>query len=416
MTGLVSRLSMLILAVMAMSYILPAAFDKVVGRKAEEPLLFFSPVLQKFVYQESLGGHRFIYADEDGVHYDRQEFEALLPFLYHRSLEIHDLLPLVIDGQSFELEDIRAGRQAVEIKSRQVKVNRQQIDLYPLFNNDPGVPMIPFPEDVFRITHKGMEFINADYNRIDSELTRDFTEALRDKGFVFPAEVISGNPTNLKPFDEGYFIRDASGQVFHVKRVRNQPAIVRTDIEPGLDILDMVISENRRMEFYGAVFTTQGDIFLISYDDYRLIRIPVDNFDPRSMDFKLIINPLYRTALISSHKGIYGLAMDRDYSAVHDFFLERPAPEAGFAGRVRDFFLPFQIILTSERLDQAGLGLRTGGPWSVAGVITALVLFLVMNRSIRTRPTKKMDLLAVLLTGFFGLVAVGFIRDDHPGE
>ena len=411
MTGLVSRLSMLILAVMAMSYILPAAFDKVVGRKAEEPLLFFSPVLQKFVYQESLGGHRFIYADEDGVHYDRQEFEALLPFLYHRSLKIHDLLPLVIDGQSFELEDIRAGRQAVEIKSRQVKVNRQQIDLYPLFNNDPGVPMIPFPEDMFRITRKGMEFINADYNRIDSELTRGFTEALREKGFVFPAQVISGNPTNLKPFDEGYFIRDYSGQVFHVKRVMNRPEVVRTGLDPGLDILDMIISENQRKEFYGTVFTTQGEIFLISYDDYRLIRIPADSFDPRSMDFKLIINPLYRTAVISSHKGIYGLAMDRDYRALHDFFLERPDREAGFAGRVRDFFLPFEITLTSERLDQAGLGLRTGGTWSAVGVITAVALLLVINRS-RSRPTAKMDLLVVILTGFFGLVAVGFIRDD----
>jgi hypothetical protein len=412
MTGLVSRLSMLILAVMAMSYILPAAFDKVTGRKAEEPLLFFSPVLQKFVYQESLGGHRFIYADEDGVHYDRQEFEALLPFLYHRNLEIHDLLPLVIDGQSFELEEIRAGRQAVEIKSLRMRVNRQQIDLYPLFNNDPAVPMIPFPEDMFRITHKGMEFINADYNRIDSEHTRDFTEALREKGFVFPAEVISGNPTNLKPFDEGYFIRDHSGQVFHIKRAMNQPVVVRTGIDPGLDILDMVISENRRMEFYGVAFTTQGEIFLISYDDYRLIRIPVDNFDPRSMDFKLIINPLYRTAVISSHQGIYGLAMDRDYRAAHDFFLERPAQEVGFAGRARDFFLPFQITLTSDRLDQAKLNFGTGGPWSAAGVITAVVLLLVINRS-RSRPTAKMDLLAVLLTGFFGLAAVGFIRDER---
>ena len=411
MTGTISRLSMLILAVMAMSYILPAAFDKAVGSKAEEPLLFFSPVINKFVYQKSLGGHRFTYSDEDGVLYDRQEFEALLPFLYYRNLEINNLLPLVIDGQSFELEEIRAGRQAFEIKSCQIRVNRRQIDLYPLFNNDPGVPMIPFPEDMFRVTGEGMEFINADYNRIDSELTRGFTEALREKGFVFPAQVISGNPTNLKPFDEGYFIRDYSGQVFHVKRVMNRPEVVRTGLDPGLDILDMIITENQRKEFYGTVFTTQGEIFLISYDDYRLIRIPADNFDPRSMDFKLIINPLYRTAVISSQQGIYGLAMDRDYRALHDFFLERPAREAGFAGRVRDFFLPFQITLTSERLDQAGLGLRTGGPWSAAGVITAVVLLLVINRS-RSRPTAKTDLLAVILTGFFGLVAVGFIRGE----
>lgn len=413
MTGTLSRLSMLILAVMAMSYIFPAAFDKAVGRKAEEPLLFFSPVLKKFVYQKSLGGHRFIYSDEDGVLYDRQEFEALLPFLYHRNLEIYDLLPLVIDGQSFELEDIRAGRQAVEIKSRQIRVNRRQIDLYPLFNNDPGVPMIPFPEDMFRITSKGMEFINTDYNRIDSELTRIFTQALKEKGFVFPATVISGNPTNLKPFDEGYFVRDYSGQVFHIKRVLNQPDVVRTGIDPGLDILDMVISENRRMEFYGVVFTTQGEIFLISYDDYRLIRIPVDNFEPPSMDFKLLVNPLYRTAVVSGPEGIYGLAMDRDFRAVADFFLERSDPEDKFSGRARDFFFPFQIKLASDNLDQARLGLGTGGPWSVAGVIIAGALFIVFKRKWLLRPVSKVDLLVVLLSGFYGLLAVSFIRSDQ---
>ncbi len=413
MTGRISRLSLLILAVMAMSYILPAAFDKAVSKRSEEPLLFFSPVLKKFVYQESLGGHRFKYFDEDGVLYDRQEFEAILPFLYHRNLEIHDLLPLIIDGQSFELEDIRAGRQAVEVKSRQIRVNRQQIDLYPLFNNDPGVPMIPFPEDMFRITHKGMEFINSDYNRIDSELTGVFTQALKEKGFVFPATVISGNPTNLKPFDEGYFIRDYSGQVFHVKRVMNQPDVVRTGIDPELDILDMIISENRRMEFYGTVFTTQGEIFLISYDDYQLIPIPVKNHEPRSMDFKLLINPLYRTAIISSKEGIYGLAMDREYRAAHDFFLERSAREVGLADRTRDFFLPYQTTLTSEHLDQARLGLQTGGPWSVAGVFAAMAIFIVFSRTYRKGPVSKMDLLVVLLSGFYGLLAVSFISSEN---
>lgn len=413
MTGTISRLSLLVLAVMAMSYILPAAFDKVVGRTAEEPLLFFSPVLQKFVYQESLGGHRFIHADEDGSHYDRQEFEALLPFLYHRNLEIKDLLPLVINGQSFDLEEIRAERQAVEIKPRQISVNRQQIELYPLFNNDPAVPMIPFPEDMFRITPNGMEFINADYNRIDSELTRDFTEALKEKGFVFPATVISGNPTNLKPFDEGYFIRDDSGQVFHVKRVMNQPEVVRTGIDPGLDILDMIISENQRKEFYGTVFTTQGEIFLISYDDYQLIRIPVDNFDPQSMDFKLIINPLYRTATISSEQGVYGLAMDREYRGFADFFLERSDLQNGPVSKGRDFFLPFQITLTSDHLDQAKLDIGTGGPWSLAGVFAALAMFTAFHRKWRSGPVSKMDLLVVLLSGFYGLLAVIFISSEH---
>jgi len=131
------------------------------------------------------------------------------------------------------------------------------------------------------------------------------------------------------------------------------------------------------------------------------------------MDFKLIINPLYRTATISSEQGIYGLAMDRDYRIVTDFFLERSVPQDGPMRKVRDFFLPFQITLTSDHLVQAKPDIGTGGPWSLAGVFAAMAMFTAFHRKWRSRPVSKMDFLVVLLSGFYGLLAVSFIRSEH---
>ena len=62
----ISSYCIIILAIAAMSYSLPIGFDKVFGQKIGNPLLFFSPVLEQFVYRESLGGHQFNYKDEDG--------------------------------------------------------------------------------------------------------------------------------------------------------------------------------------------------------------------------------------------------------------------------------------------------------------------------------------------------------------
>ena len=150
-----SRYSAVVLTVIAMSYGLPAGFDKVFGQKAGNMLLFYSPLKQQFIYRESLGGHRFNYLSEGGQRFDRSGFEEQLPFLYYKNLEKKRLLPVTTAGGSFDAEAIRAEKQGLEIKSRHLDGHHRQIHLYPLFNNDPSVAIMPFSEDVFRFTDWG---------------------------------------------------------------------------------------------------------------------------------------------------------------------------------------------------------------------------------------------------------------------
>ncbi len=414
--SLLSRYSAILLAVIALSYALPAGFDKVFVREAGNPLLFFSPLQNQFIYRESLGGHQFNYLNEQGIAFDRKGFEGQLPFLYYKNLEKQQLLPVTVKGKDFDKEAIKAAKQGLEIKSRHLNGYHSQIELYPLFNNDPQVAIMPFPEDVFRFTDQAMEFINADYNRVDPELTERFTTALKKQGFIFPATVIGGKTTNLKPFDEGFFIRDSNGQVFHLKRVLDQPVVVKTPIDPSLDIQDIIISENRRKEFYGTIITRQGDLYLVAYENYRLIPLPVDNYQPENMDFKLLINPLYRTVVVSDANKVYGTVLDIAYQPLRSYELERHNPTSLLIRVVRDLLFPFQVRFESPYRGQADLRLEFGGIWSLFGVALALAVFFFLLYRKKGRFSlgliNKGEAALVFVTGFLGLVALYFITED----
>lgn len=50
--------------------------------------LFFSPVAKTFLFREHHGDHKFIHGSAGGVLYERRDFEQLLPFMYHRNMEL----------------------------------------------------------------------------------------------------------------------------------------------------------------------------------------------------------------------------------------------------------------------------------------------------------------------------------------
>ncbi|SMP66667.1 protein of unknown function [Desulfonatronum zhilinae] len=402
-----------VLAVLALSFLLPEIFDKVAGSGGDEPLLFYSPLSEGFIYQESLGGHQFVYRDEQGRDYSRQEFEDQLPFVYFRNLERRNLLPMTIAGRTFDTEAIAADRQGLEIRARHLRGHHPRIDLYPLFNIDPAIAMMRFPVEMFRFTDSAMEFLNADFNRIDHDLTEIFTNALKEQGFSFPATVIGGKPTNLKPFDDGYFIRDAVGRIFHVKRVLNQPEVFATAIDPTLDVLDIIVNENERREFHGVIITKQGEAFLISWDDYRLIPLPVQGYDPARMDLKLLIDPLYRTVTVSSATSVFGVAMNTAYEPLHRFELPRRDSSPPWVLRMREFFFPVELHLESPWRGQAAPHIQLGGPWSIGGILTALATLLLIRRARNETLPGLADLGPVALTGFIGLLAVLFLQ---PGR
>jgi len=397
-----------------MSVYLPQLYQKIFAERARQIRLLYSPIIKRFVIRERLKNNKFVNWDETGKSYkDRLTYESLLPFIFYKDMELLGKLPITIDGKIFDKDFIKKNRQVFEMKPGMLPNHHPQIQLYPLFESQPHVAMLRFPPDVFRISNNRMEFIDSATNTMNERLTKVFTGALKKAGFRFPAKLIAGKTTNLKPFDEGYFVVDASGNVFHTKRVNGKPFCVKTPIPADMGVRNIKVSENRRSEFYGMLITNKGKIWLITYDNYRLIPLPVEGYDPDTMDFKLIVNPVCRTAIYSDDKTIYGVAMDTHYHITKTYKCNMKTSKAKLADIIYSTLFPFVIQTKSNTSRYVTFNLVWNGWISFVGIALSIFIY-ILYVSICKFDLKKRwpDLVIILLTGVYGLTAVITIKNE----
>ncbi len=408
-----SRYALIILAVMIMSIYLPRLFHIIFDKKMGKTQLFFSPVIKKFVFREMVGeGHRFVTQDEDGNDYDRMTFETLIPFIYYKNMDLWGKLPLIIDGHTFDKETIKKNRQVFELKPRMIADRSPRIQVFPLLESQPGVTRLRFPEDAFRMTDR-MEFINVDTNTVDEGLTRQFTNAMREAGFTFPARLTAGRVSILKSFDEGFFIVDANGNVYHIKRAKGQPVVVKTPIPANLGIRNIKVTENRKKEIYGTLLTENDEPYLITYNNYRLIKLPLLNYNPDTMDLKLLINPLYRTAVYSDSLTIRAVAMNSDYRPIARYEWDMFCGKKTTADKVFETLFPFSIKMADSTSGYLQFSPFWSGRMGIAGIGISLIIAISVMYARKISLKRELpDLVFVGLTGVYGLIAITIIRPE----
>jgi hypothetical protein len=322
------------------------------------------------------------------------------------------LLPLELEGRRFTKADIKNNRQVLELKSGDISDRRPHTPLWPLLESNPGQARLVFPEDRFRMTADAMQFINADFNREDKALTAAFTEALVEKGFKFPARSVNGKFTILKPFDEGIFIVDDAYQVFHVKRRDGQPVVVKTPIDPALKTRHIKITENRRRQYFGLLLDGSGKLHLLTYDGYKLVPLPLEDYDPDRMDFKILINPLYLTAVWSDDTQIRAVAMDKAYRSLerytHRMSRATPTPMQ----RLHAFLFPFSVRFEAPDNGFLRPTWRLGNMAALGGLLACCCGYAVIHWLRRRTLPDAYRLILVAVTGIYGLIAVTFIGSE----
>ena len=319
MISRLSRYASLLLIVFVLSVWLPMLHGLLFEEKFGKTHLFYSPVIDQFVYRELVGeGHQFNYRDESGQSYSRQEFEQLIPFIYYKNMELWGKLPLAIAGERFDKQTIRAARQVLEIKPVDLGAHSPRIPLYPLFESNPGRARLSFPENVFRPDDK-LSFIHTDFNRFEPALTERFGGALGEAGFAFPVRAVFGRVSILKAFDAGYFLLDNDGALFHLIRVDGEAKVEQVALPDGVQVRHISVAENKRREVLGMMLDEAGRLYLLGDHDYRFIPLSLPDYDPDRMELKIIFNPLYRTAIYSDDVTIHAALMDRDYRPLRHY-------------------------------------------------------------------------------------------------
>lgn len=352
-------LTALILAVVVLaSFWGPWAYERFVLRSVEKTHLLYSPTLEQFIYREEILGpippearalaedhHAGIaYRDEAGHWYSRVEFEKNLPFIYYKNMELWGLMPLSLGGKTFDSAAIRAERQVTELKGYEVASRPVAPNLHFLLDDQPPTAGLVLPVEVVRLTSDGLELVNADTNAVDRVMSQAFTKALKDAGARWPLKGFFAGETILKPANAGAFLIDARGRVFHLRRRAGQPSALDTGVPEEFGAFYVALSESRRGEYWGLVVGRGGKLALLM-KDYRLMPLPVRDYDPFRDDVKLVCDPLYRTLLWDDGVTIHGVVMDRAYRVLRRYDHPMACGADGPAKRWGRRLLPLKLSL-----------------------------------------------------------------------
>ncbi len=390
-----SILSIYFLSIFSLAWALPAGYNFVFSKDIAKTAVFYSPTDKIMVYTEQLriddenarakseDHHADVaYKDADGNYYNREEFEAKIPFIYFRNMEMRGLLPLEIDGQSYDRARIEQYRRVLEISAYQMPNKSHEYKIYSLLESNPNQVALVLPADRFRMSSNAMEFVDSDLNKIDTELTELFTSALLDKGFVFPAKNVWGNFTIFKPYDAGVFILDNNGQVFHILRKNNLPEIVKLPI--NVIPQKILITETQDKKFYGLIVDIEDKVYLLHVDNYALTHIPSPSYNPNTMDFKVLLDPIYLTAIYSDNKDVYANAYyynSEDKIDVleieNSFTMQMSRTQEPFYAKVANALFPFRIEISEEESLKAVLNIQFNRDYLNYGIFLSILLALI---------------------------------------
>jgi hypothetical protein len=273
--------------------------------------LFYSPLLNDFVYQENGSNHTFFYGSSSGS-LEKEQFEQALPFVYWKNLDIQGKLPVTIAGESYNKRQLRNARMSLQYDPG--RLNKPEVPLYPFFNPISHKGSIRFPENAIAVHSDRFEVYAAESAQPNRALAEEVNQLAAQQLVDFPVREVWGKTTNMKPFDWGYFIKDSSGKLFNLRRADNQVALQPVPVPQAVgDIVYIQVSENRHKQFYGYAISASSQVYLLSYPDYRFIPLELDGFDYHTMSFQLLSDPLYYVMRYNDGRRYSAVRFDKQY-------------------------------------------------------------------------------------------------------
>ncbi len=401
----IARLLMVVVVIFVAALYLPEFYWKIFDKNIRTPQVYYSSIHKDFFLGRN-DGNGYVRYDLAGNEYTREEFERQLPLVHFRQLLMDGNMPEMIQDWKVDIDEIKLNRFMKRV--RPYSLDQPQIDLYPLFESQSGRVELSMPAEMFRITER-MEFITAATNTVNAELTESFTTELVKQEFKFPAQYIAGNPSTKKPFDEGYFVVDAANEVFQIKMIKGQPFCRKTGIPNDLDIQAIIIGEMSLREFFGILITRTSEVYIITYDNYKLIKMPLDYYQWDKTNLVILGDVFYRTFWQINEDGIHVTVTDRKYAIVDEYYENWETRSDWFSGKLAKAIFPFEITL----YDGSSLYLNTyfnfSGWLATIGIVLALLVYVLLARY-RKKPISPIDLVIVAVTGFYGLIAVYIYR------
>jgi hypothetical protein len=407
----ISRYILLALIIFVSSIVIPKYFWLMFAKNIRAPHVYYSPVAHDFVLAKIVN-KKYLRFGPDGKQISRYEFERLTPFFSFRQLLFRGELGDTIAGVPIkDYKEIRKNNIYLNLKPKDIYY--YQINLYPLFESRPDGPELKMPEEFFRINKK-FEFINCETNEVEKELSERFDKALYEHGFAFPAQKYFGNPTNMKPFDYGYFILDSEGKLFHLMRIHNKPYVKEVKLPKGVSVEYILVQELELDEFYGILVTKDNRLFLILKKGYKIVPLPVKHYDRTKMKVLLTGNMVSRTISLIAKDSLLAFVTDRNYKLIATYKTKWTANKDRPAGKIFAALTPFTLSMDNDNTSFIDFNFKFHGYKSLIVNLLAVLLAVFFVKKYREGKVKEywFDYLIVLITGIYGLIALLLVRKE----
>lgn len=399
-----------LLSVAVLSWVLPWLVSLCFPQNHRDPFVSWSPVNDRFIISmpvDNIKDEPEIFdLDPNGIaepsHYTRDERDSLLPEMYVSQLNAKGLMPDSIKGVEMTMQNVR--RNSWVFTSTPRTLNRSVPAVYPLLESMPARFSLEDPTVAMTLYDDGLEIIDIETNTTDEIKTKRFANMFRDKEFSFPAREAVANVTTRKGYDNGYLIVDNDGKLFHVKMQVSRPSMARIELPEGLEIDHVWILENADRALYGLVSGTDGSLWAIEHDDYRLMRLPDVTFNPeteRMTIFKALFSWVIKVNDDNSATWTALDAQDGKYSTLGVYTYTYPANRLA---EIESWIFPFTVSFTSP-LDLDVKPRFEGYSWNAMalGALLALV-FLFMRRRDSNRKCTAACTLLILVCGLYAFI------------
>jgi len=398
-----SRYILVFIGIMAAAIAIPQLYWTIFREAASTPNIVYSRVLDDFMMIKRQDG-LLVRMDAQGNVYSRSDFEEKLPLLFFRQLYATGEMPDTIDGVPMNHSELSL--HSSNFTFRPVDMNTPRPVLWPLLESRSGRVGLELPEDYFRLKDR-IEFIVAETNSVKKGKSRVFNDALIAEGFEFPARLIGGLPTARKNEEEGYFVKDNSGDIFHLMMVRGEPFVKRIDIPEHKNIVHIECVDLATREYYAFLFTDDNDIYLLMQDEYRLQRLPIKGYDREIHRLRVREDLLHKTITITGDDHTRVTVADSNYKVI-DIYDDQW--ESSYQRRDHVIFsalFPFQVNVLTPDSRYVGLNFfwPKGYAWLLTNLVFAGLAIWQLKRKDRRMRSNITDLLIIIITGIFGYIS-----------
>ena len=334
----------LALGLIVLAWLLPALYELVFPRTDKTPFVVYSCLDSTFIRFET-ANKQVRYIDFRGQEFSKSQADSLLPLFAFRQLVAEGRLPDSLFGVALTPKLIQ--QNSFHFKTSPKQLNKPAVGLYTLLESASGRVDLTLPPDVFRLTKDGLEFIDCETNQINKAKSLSFSRELTKNGFVFPVQLIWGNSTTRKDYDNGFLLTDANDRLFQLKMVKGTPFVREISTENAQGWKQVFTVEPANRALIGLAVSNDNQLFVVTKEG-KTVAVGIDAYDPQEMQITIVGDLFHWT--ITEYT-----ASDSRYYAVDARTFEQvartivPDPERPLAQKIERILLPVRLRFTSWR-------------------------------------------------------------------